>query len=115
MFEIGPALTGYFGAALLSGCYLAVSGFFSVMTKSQVISCVLAVIGCVIFIVIGNPSATQFMPEFMVRFCEALSFSTQFDVMQRGLIEIGNLLFMVVMIGGFLFASVVMLNDRKAV
>ncbi len=91
------------------------SSFFSVLTKSQVISCVLAVIGCVTFIVIGNPSVTRFMPDFMVRFCEALSFSTHFDVLQRGLIEIRNLLFMVVMIGGFLVASVVMLNDRKAV
>ena len=113
--EIGPALTGYLGAALLSGCYLAVSGFFSVLTKSQVISCVLGVIACVIFIVIGNPSATQFMPDFMVRFCESLSFSTQFDVLQRGLIEIRNILFMAVVTGGFLVASVVMLNDRKAV
>ena len=38
-----------------------------------------------------------------------------FAVLQRGLIEIGSLLFMVVMIGGCLVASVVMLNDRKAV
>ena len=112
--EFGPVFTGYFGAFLLSGCYLAISSFFSMLTTSQVISCVLAVIACVVFIVIGNPSTVQNLPDPLVRLFESLSFSTQFDLMQRGIIEIRNLLFMGVMATGFLAASIVMLEDRKA-
>lgn len=108
--EGGPVLTGYIGAGLLAGASLAVSSFFSAVTKSQVISCVLAVIACVTLNVVGNPSVSAGFPDWMA----ALNFSTQFDVMQRGIIEIRNIIFMMVVTIGFLIASVVMLEDRKA-
>ena len=108
--EPGPVFTGYFGAALLAGCCLAVSSFFSVLTKSQVISCVLAVIACVLFNIFANPAVRPLFPE---AFGE-LSLSTQFDVMKRGIVELRNVLFMLIVGAGFLTASVVMLEDRKA-
>jgi gliding motility-associated transport system permease protein len=112
--EMGPIFTGYFGAVLLSGACLAVSSFFSVITKSQVISCVLAVIACVSFILVGNPSFQPFLPEAVSNLFTTLSFATQFDVMQRGIIEVENIVFMTVITAGFVFASIVMLDDRKA-
>ena len=71
---------------------------------------VLAVIACVVFILIGNPSVSGWVPEAF----RELSFSSQFDVMQRGIIEIRNILFMLVVGAGFVIASIVMLDDRKA-
>ena len=108
--EFGPVFTGYFGAAMLAGCYLAVSSFFSVLTKSQVISAVLGVIACVLFNILANPAVR---PLFPAAFSE-LSLATHFDVMQRGIIEFRSVLFMLIVGVGFLTASVVMLEDRKA-
>ena len=112
--EIGPVFTGYLGACLLAGACLAVSSFFSVITKSQVISCVLAVIACVLFILIGNPSIQPMLPDAISNLFTSLSFATHFDVMQRGIIEVQNLVFMAVITVGFVLASIVMLDDRKA-
>jgi len=116
--EFGPVFTGYFGAFLLGGAYLAISGFFSVITKSQVISFVLGLIACVAFLLLGQPFILGFLdanfPTFVSEMFESLSASTQFDKMQRGMIEMQSLLFMLVLIVGFLFASSVMLDERKA-
>lgn len=112
--ELGPVITGYIGAALLAGACLAVSSFFSVITKSQVISCVLAVIACLLFILIGYPAIQPFLPDALSTLFTSLSFSTQFDVMQRGIIQFQNIVFMGIVTAGFLTASIFMLDDRKA-
>jgi ABC-2 type transport system permease protein len=116
--EFGPVFTGYFGALLLGGAYLAISGFFSVITKSQVISFVLGLIACVAFLLLGQPFILGFLdanfPAFVSEIFESLSASAQFDKMQRGMIEVQSLLFMLVLTVGFLFASSVMLDERKA-
>ena len=90
------------------------SSFFSVITKSQVISCVLAVFACILFILVGDPSFQPFLPDAISNLFTTLSFATQFDVMQRGIIEVQNIVFMAAITVGFVTASIVMLDDRKA-
>lgn len=110
----GPVFTGYFGAALMAASYLAISCFFSAITRSQVISFVLALVACWIFVGIGNPSVLGMMPEGLSSFLGSLSFMTHYDTMQRGVIELRNVVFMLVITAGFLVACNVMLNERKA-
>jgi ABC-2 type transport system permease protein len=116
--EFGPVFTGYVGAAFLGGAYLAISSFFSVLTKSQVISFVLALIACMLFYLVGNPAAIKMLGsvfgEGALDFFRTLSLGYHFDVMQRGLIELRNLMFFLIVSVGFVWASVYMLEDRKA-
>ncbi len=116
----GPVFTGYLGAFLMAGAYLAVGAFFSAMTKNQVIAFVLGAAACALLVYSGSPAvvdALQGVPLLgrpLARFVESMSFLTHFDVLQRGLIEFRDLFFMLGITGGFLTATVVMLDESKA-
>lgn len=113
----GPVLTGYLGAALLAGAYLAIGTFFSVLTKNQVIAFVLGAVVCLSFVAAGSPSSLAAMDSIGLgsvgSFFGSLSFLTHYDVLQRGLIEFRNLFFMLAMTAAFLIGSCIMLNERK--
>ncbi len=112
--EIGPVFTGYFGAALMAASYLAISCFFSAITRSQPISFILGVVACWIFMSIGSPALLGVLPDGLGDFLSSISFSTHYGTIQRGVIELRNVFFLVVVTIGFLISCNVMLDERKA-
>ncbi len=117
--DAGPIATGYLACLLLAGCYLAVGSFCSSLTRSQVIAFVLAVVLCSVFVYIDSPSALEHLSsvvpgEFVRATAERLSFQSRFESMQRGVVELRDLAFFVVLAAGFLWATVVTLEERRA-
>lgn len=116
--EGGPILTGYLGSLLLAGAFLAIGGFFSALTRSQVIAFVLAVVFCGGSLWIGQPSVLQIvigvLPEGMATVAETLSYQYRFDALLRGVLEIRDILFFVLMTAGWLVATMILLKERKA-
>jgi ABC-2 type transport system permease protein len=117
--DIGPVFTGYFGAFLMAGAYLAIGCFFSAVTKSQTIAFVLGFAACTLLVLAGSPSIVGFMEAqpmlgFFAPFAESMGFLTHYDVMQRGMIEFRNVFFMIAIAAGFLVCTVVMLRESKA-
>ncbi|MHC4850961.1 MAG: ABC transporter permease, partial [Planctomycetota bacterium] len=112
--EPGPVFTGYFGAALMAASYLAISCLFSAITRSQPISFILGVVACWIFMSIGSPALLGVLPDGLGDFLSSISFATHYDTIQRGVIELRNVFFLVVVTLGFLVACNVMLDERKA-
>jgi len=112
--EIGPVLTGYFGAALMAGSYLAISCFFSAITRSQPISFILGVVACWVFMSVGSPALLGVLPDGIADFLSSISFATHYDTIQRGVIELRNVFFLLVVTVGFLISCNVMLDERKA-
>jgi len=114
----GPIWTGYLGAALMAGAYLAIGTFFSVLTKNQVIAFVLGAVVCGALVFAGSPSTLSALDAiglgWLGQFFQSLSFLSNYDVLQRGLIEFRNVFFMVALTVGFLVASCIMLEERKA-
>lgn len=114
----GPILTGYLGAALMAGAYLAIGTFFSVLSKNQVIAFVLGAVTCAFFVYAGSPSFLAALDAvglgFLTQMFESLSFLTHYDVLTRGIIEFRNVFFMLALTAAFLVASCVMLDERKA-
>jgi ABC-2 type transport system permease protein len=116
----GPVISGYVGALLMAGAYLAIGSFFSAITKNQVIAFIIGAVACGFFVFAGTPSMLNSIQaigapfSWLSSFVEAMSFLTHFDVMQRGVIEFRNLFFMIAVTAGFLIASAVILEDRKA-
>jgi len=114
----GPIITGYAGSLLLAGAYLAIGSFFSVLTRSQVIAFVLGVVFCGLFLYLGSPrvmaTMSSFAPLGFVEAMESLSFQTRFESIQRGVIELRDLLFFVLLIAGWLWANVILLEERRA-
>jgi ABC-2 type transport system permease protein len=116
--DMGLILTGYLASWLMAGGFLAIGCFFSAVSKSQVISFVLAVVACAILVFAGMPTTlnylSTFLPAGLVEAVGAMSFLTHFESMQRGIIQFSDLSYFVLLIVGWMAASTVVLDERKA-
>jgi len=115
----GPMITGYIGSLLLAGAYLAIGSFFSCLTRNQVIAFVLGVVACALFLYAGSPSALNFLSQLLrsarvVEAIETLSLQSRFESFQRGVIEVRDVLFFLLLAAGSLWANVVALKERTA-
>lgn len=116
--DLGVAFLGYFASFLMAGALLAVGGFFSALTKNQVVSFILTVCTSFLLIMAGSPPILDFIsalsPKYFVDLFEALSVLNHFDSIERGVLSLSNLWFFAVMIISWLFASIILLNENKA-
>jgi ABC-2 type transport system permease protein len=114
----GAIAMGYLGSFLMAGAYLAVGCFFSALSKNQVISFILAVVACAILMYVGLPSTLNylagFLPMGLVHAAETASFQTHFESMQRGVLELRDLAYFVLMIAGWVVGCMMLLEERKA-
>ena len=108
----------YVGSFFMAGAYLAIGCFFSAMSKNQVISFILAVVGCAVLVSVGQPTTlnylSTFLPAGLVSAIEGWSFQTHSESMQRGVIEFKDISYFVLLIAGWIAACGIMLNERKA-
>ncbi len=116
--DIGLIITGYLGSLLMAGGFLAIGCFFSAVSKNQVVSFILSVAACAVFVYAGMPTTlnylSSFLPSGMVAAVENISFQTHFESMQRGVLEFTDLSFFVLLIIGWITACTIILNERKA-
>ncbi|MBS3764849.1 MAG: ABC transporter permease, partial [Planctomycetes bacterium] len=114
----GPIITGYLGSFLLAGAYLGIGSFFSSLTRNQVIAFVLSVVVCAGFLFSASPTVMNYLrgllPMGLVEAVESLSFRTRFESIQRGIIRLRDVLYFVLLTAGWLWATVVALEERKA-
>ncbi len=116
--DVGLIVTGYLGSFLMAGGFLAIGCFFSAVSKNQVISFVLSVVACAVFVYAGMPSTLNyfagFMPMGLVSAIENMSLMTHFQSLQKGVIKFSDLSYFVLLIAGWIYASNIILNERKA-
>lgn len=114
----GLILTGYLGAFLMAGGFLAIGSFFSAVTKNQVISFILSVAACGILVYAGMPSTLDYLSGTMsaqaLTLMENLSFQSHFDSIARGVVELKDLAYFVILIGAWIYGSMLVLEERKA-
>jgi ABC-2 type transport system permease protein len=116
--DIGQIITGYLGAFLMAGGFLAIGSFFSAMTKNQVISFILSVVACAVLVFAGNPTTLNYLAETVspatVGVVENLSFQTHFESMMRGVVEFKDIAYFVILIAAWVYACTLILEERKA-
>jgi len=114
----GAIFTGYLGAALMAGAYLAVGMLFSAITKNQVVAFILGVMVSALFLVLGLPQSQEFIGLILGNYFEevfaALSLSDHFSSLARGLVELRSLAFFLLTTAGFLVGGMLLLNRVKA-
>jgi len=116
--DIGLIITGYLGSFLMAGGFLAIGCFFSVVSKNQVISFVLSVVACAVLVFAGRPTTlnylSTFFPAGLVSAIETMSFQAHFESIQKGVLEFKDLSYFVLLIVGWIAASSIVLDERKA-
>lgn len=115
--DIGMIFSGYIGSALLAGAYVAMGMLTSAMTRNQVISFVLAVVCGLFLILAGFPPVTdllaRFLPSPAVDLVAAMGFLEHFETLQRGVVDLRDLLYFVSVTGFAMLATGVVLVGRS--
>ena len=115
--DMGVAICGYVGSALLAGGYLAISCMTSAITRNQVISFILSVVICLFLILAGFQPVTdmliQWAPGWLVNVVSSLSVMTHFFSFQRGVLDTRDLIFFLSLIGFSLFTTGVILRSLR--
>jgi ABC-2 type transport system permease protein len=114
--DVGAMLAGYLGSGLLAGAYVAVGMFTSALTRNQVISFILAVVIGLFLILAGYPPVTDLLsrwaPAWLVSGVASFSFMSHFEALQRGVIDLRDLLYFASVMVFMLFATQVVLKTK---
>lgn len=114
----GPMLTGYIGSFLMAGAYLAISGMTSASTRNQVISFITALVICLLLVLVGFPPVTNLLLKWgasstLVDFAAGLSVMFHFESMQRGVLDLRDVIYFVTLIAFALFSTNIILKQHR--
>ncbi|HEB77030.1 MAG TPA: ABC transporter permease [Methylothermaceae bacterium] len=114
----GVILAAYLGSWLMAGAYLAIGECLSAATVNQVIAFILTVVVCFAFTAAGSPVVLdafyRWAPGWLVDSVAALSFLTHFHAISRGVLDLKDVLFFVIMIAAWLTACALVIEQKKA-
>ena len=114
----GAILTAYIGSLLLAGGFLAIGSCMSALTRNQVVAFILAVVACFLFLLAGFPGVLDvfrgWAPQPLIDAIASLSFFTHYESIEKGVIDLRDLLYFAMLIAFFLFATAIALELRKA-
>ena len=115
----GAIIAGYFGSFLMAGAFLAVGSCLSALTRNQVIAFILTVVICFALLLAGWPMVLDVfrgigLPSVVIDAIAGLSFITHFGAISKGVVDLRDLLYFVLMIGFWLYASAVVIDLKKA-
>lgn len=115
----GAIFTGYIGSLLMAGAFLAVGSCLSALTRNQVIAFILTVAICFVLLLAGWPLVLDFFrglgfPQTAIDAIAGLSFLTHFEAISKGVLDLRDVLYFVLMIGFWLYASAVVIDLKKA-
>jgi len=114
----GVIVASYAGSFLLAGGYLAVGAALSAMTNNQVIAFVVTVVVCFLFLASGLPlvlnALSGWAPQFLINTVASFSFLTHFQSIQKGVIDLRDLVYFAALISFWLYVNTVLVEQRKA-
>ncbi len=114
----GVIIAAYLGSWLMAGGFLAISSCLSAATRNQVVAFILAVVACFIFLLSGLPMVLDvfrgWLPQTVIDGIANLSFLVHFTSISRGVLDLRDVLYFVLVIGFWLAANRVVLERKKA-
>lgn len=113
----GVIFASYIGSALLAGALLALSGALSAATRSQVIAFVGSVVLCFVLMLAGFPLVLDALrgwaPQGLVDAVAGVSFLARFQAITRGVLDLRDVMFFLLSIAAWLWATVILLDAKK--
>ena len=114
----GVIFASYLGAWLMAGAFLAIGSCISAATRNQVVAFILTVVVCFLLVMAGFPlvldAFRSWAPQVLVDAIASLSFLTHFSSISKGVIDLRDLLYFVLMTGFWLYASAIVIDLKKA-
>lgn len=114
----GVILAAYLGSWLMAGGFLAIGICLSALTRNQVIAFILTVVVCFLFLLAGFPLVLDlfrgWLPQWLVDTVASLSFLTHFQSISKGVLDLRDLVYFLLVIGVWLTAGAIIIDARKA-
>ncbi|MEI6125726.1 MAG: ABC transporter permease [Pseudomonadota bacterium] len=113
--DVGPIITGYLMSWLMAGAFLAITCFTSALTKNQVISFVLSVVLCFVFVLVGYgvfQDYLAFLPVSLRDFIAGLGFIPHFLQAIRGVVDLRDIVYFTSIIVFFLVLNTAVLEQK---
>lgn len=116
--DMGAIFCGYVGSLFMGGAFLSVGSMTSALTRSQVISFVVALVICLFFILAGFPPVTEMFsgwaPDWLLGVVSELGFLSHFTALRRGVLDLRDIVYFVSVMAFFLFANGLVIESRRA-
>ncbi len=114
----GAILGGYVGSALMAGAFLAIGSALSAVTKNQVVAFVLCAVVCFLLLMAGYPVVLDFLGGWaspgVAEAVASVSLLTHFEPMERGVIDLRDVLFFAAVVAAFLWLNILLIEWKKA-
>jgi ABC-2 type transport system permease protein len=114
----GAILASYLGSFMMAGAFLAIGSCISACTRNQVIAFILTVVICFFLMLAGYPIVlnfvSAFLPQFLVDGVASLSFYTHSVSINKGVIDLRDLIYFGLTIGFWLYATAIVIEMKKA-
>jgi ABC-2 type transport system permease protein len=115
----GAIVAAYIGSFLMAGGFLAIGACISAATRNQVIAFILTAVVCLlVFLMTGfQPLLAAFngwLAQPIVDALASMSFLTHFGSIEKGVIDLRDLVYFGALIAAWLFANAIVLDLKKA-
>jgi ABC-2 type transport system permease protein len=114
----GIIVAAYIGSWLMAGAFLSIGLCMSALTKNQVIAFILSVVVCFLFVVSGSnivlDAFKSWAPSVVIDTVASFSFLTHFEAMAKGVIALDDLGYFLLVTFCWLFAGLVLIEQKKA-
>jgi ABC-2 type transport system permease protein len=115
--DLGAIFCAYLGSFVMAGAFLSVGIMTSSLTRSQVVSFIVAVVICLFFILAGFSPVIDVLsgwaPHWLIGLVSQMSFLTHFASIEKGVLDFRDFLYFFSVIFFMLFANAVVLENRR--
>ncbi len=116
--DLGVIFCAYIGSFLMAGTFLSIGSMTSALTRSQVVSFILAVVVCLFLILAGFAPVTSVLsgwaPIWLVNLISSTSVQSHFSSMARGVLDLRDILYYLSVIVLMIFINGVVLQNRES-
>ena len=114
----GVILMSYLASFLIAGTFLSVGSCLSACTKSQIVAFVLTMMACILLTFLGSDALTNafsgMATEKMLKLLNSFGFLVHYLSITRGVLDLRDIVFFTSFDAVFLFATVIVLERKKA-
>lgn len=109
----GPIIGGYVASLLLASAYIAIGLFVSSRTDNQIVALIITALVCGGFHIIGTSLITNLVSGNVANILRGLSTSARFESIQRGVIDLRDIVYYLGLTVVFLALNVISLEAKR--
>ncbi|MBC8446254.1 MAG: Gldg family protein, partial [Chloroflexi bacterium] len=109
----GPVVGGYLAAILMASAYAAIGLFVSSRTDNQIVALMVTVLICGLFYLLGASGVTDFVGDAVGEVLRAIGTGSRFESIERGVIDLRDLIYYLSLTAVFLVVNVVSLDAKR--